>query len=48
MPQAWPAASSHQVLLNKYYVDEAYEGAFIRPGYRAVATRALEVASTPA
>jgi NADH-quinone oxidoreductase subunit L len=26
----WP----HKVLLNKYYVDEAYEGAFIRPGYR--------------
>ena len=24
----------HKVLLNKYYVDEAYEGAFIRPGYR--------------
>ena len=23
----------HKVLLNKYYVDEAYEGAFIRPGY---------------
>ena len=26
----WP----YRVLLNKYYVDEAYEGAFIRPGYR--------------
>ncbi|MEN8006991.1 MAG: NADH-quinone oxidoreductase subunit L [Candidatus Krumholzibacteriota bacterium] len=24
----------HKVLLNKYYVDEAYEGTFIRPGYR--------------
>ncbi|HPF71609.1 MAG TPA: hypothetical protein PLQ13_13115, partial [Candidatus Krumholzibacteria bacterium] len=24
----------HRVLENKYYVDEAYEGAFIRPGYR--------------
>ena len=24
----------HKVLENKYYVDEAYEGAFIRPGYR--------------
>ncbi len=23
----------HKVLLNKYYVDEAYEGTFIRPGY---------------
>ena len=23
----------HRILLNKYYVDEAYEGAFIRPGY---------------
>ncbi len=26
----WP----HKVLLNKYYVDEAYEGVFIRPMYR--------------
>ncbi len=26
----WP----HKILLNKYYVDEAYEGAFIRPGFR--------------
>ena len=26
----WP----YRVLLNKYYVDEAYEGAIIRPGYR--------------
>ena len=26
----WP----YRVLLNKYYVDEAYDGAFIRPGYR--------------
>ena len=26
----WP----YRLLLNKYYVDEAYEGAFIRPGYR--------------
>jgi len=24
----------HRILLNKYYVDEAYEGTFIRPGYR--------------
>jgi len=24
----------HKILLNKYYVDEAYEGTFIRPGYR--------------
>jgi len=24
----------YKVLLNKYYVDEAYEGAFIRPGFR--------------
>ncbi len=24
----------HRVLENKYYVDEAYEGAFIRPGFR--------------
>jgi len=24
----------HRILLNKFYVDEAYEGAFIRPGYR--------------
>ena len=24
----------HKVLENKYYVDEAYEGTFIRPGYR--------------
>jgi NADH-quinone oxidoreductase subunit L len=24
----------HRILLNKYYVDEAYEGAFIRPGFR--------------
>ncbi|MFN2371210.1 MAG: NADH-quinone oxidoreductase subunit L [Candidatus Krumholzibacteriia bacterium] len=24
----------HRVLENKYYVDEAYDGAFIRPGYR--------------
>jgi len=23
----------HKILLNKYYVDEAYEGTFIRPGY---------------
>ncbi len=23
----------HRILLNKYYVDEAYEGTFIRPGY---------------
>lgn len=30
MGGGWP----HKVLLNKYYVDEAYEGAFIRPGYR--------------
>ncbi|MCB1182440.1 NADH-quinone oxidoreductase subunit L [bacterium] len=29
MGGGWP----HKVLLNKYYVDEAYEGAFIRPGY---------------
>ncbi len=26
----WP----YRVLLNKYYVDEAYQGAFIRPGFR--------------
>ncbi len=26
----WP----YRVLLNKYYVDEAYDGAFIRPGFR--------------
>jgi NADH-quinone oxidoreductase subunit L len=24
----------YRVLYNKYYVDEAYEGAFIRPGFR--------------
>ena len=23
----------HRVLLNKYYVDEAYEAVFLRPGY---------------
>jgi len=26
----WP----HKILLNKYYVDEAYEGTIIRPGFR--------------
>ncbi len=30
MGGGWP----HKVLLNKYYVDEAYEGAIIRPMYR--------------
>jgi len=30
----WP----HRVLLHKYYVDEAYEGVFIRPGFRLAKT----------
>ena len=31
--QSWAGGAPYRVLLNKYYVDEAYEAIFLRPGY---------------